>query len=449
MQTIPTYESLTTEFESQWGDDGRTVRETVVAFANTFGGDLFIGINDDGSVCGVDDIHRTEERLWNTVRDNIFPSLNGYIEAKRIRVDGKTVLHVHVARGPIPPYSLEVDNPSQVYVRVGSTSIPAKLEDIVRIVENRNPVPYEERTSRFQDLTFEKCLEVCRQRDLKFDPRENTNFGFWNPTSKLWTNLAYLYSDQCQRQMIMVNFLDDNKTKVGEIEKVQGNVFVLMERAIQFVSRLNSLLMEKPVDGSLARIDHYRVNPEAVRDVIINLIVHCDYSKDVPIKLQVTPSRLEFWTFGGFDDLLPVSVLLEIGAGCRNKLMAEFLMRLDILDSGEANFQRIKKIYSGIPVERLIQITANSIMISLPRASETQLTRLNERENRVLESVIARGSITRKGIEKLLDVSQPSAVLIANAMIKKGALVKEGAGPRVRYVIAPEKTNLLVAAQRK
>ena len=64
MHLIPPYENHVVEFKSQWGDnDGQTIKKTLVAFANTYGGDLYIGVNDDGTVCGVQDIHDVEERL--------------------------------------------------------------------------------------------------------------------------------------------------------------------------------------------------------------------------------------------------------------------------------------------------------------------------------------------------------------------------------------------------
>lgn len=114
MHQLPPYESQSVEFKAQFGDnDGHNIKKTLVAFANTFGGDLYIGIRDDRSICGVEDAGKTEERLWNMVRDNIFPSIIGSVDTERLAVDGKTVIHVHVDRGPVPPYSLAQDDPGK------------------------------------------------------------------------------------------------------------------------------------------------------------------------------------------------------------------------------------------------------------------------------------------------------------------------------------------------
>ena len=182
MHSIPPYENYVVEFKSQWGDnDGQTIKKTLVAFANTYGGDLYIGVNDDGTVCGVQDIHDVEERLCSVIRDAIFPSINSFVSTSRLMVDGKNVLWVHVDQGKFPPYSLARDDPRQVFVRVGCSSSPARIDDIARMVERNNPVPFEGRFALNQALTFDACLAYCRERGVIFDPETNTNFGLWDP----------------------------------------------------------------------------------------------------------------------------------------------------------------------------------------------------------------------------------------------------------------------------
>lgn len=71
MLFLPSHESVTTEFKREWTDN---IKKEIVAFANTLGGDLFIGVDDDGTLVGVDNPDRLEERIISTARDNI-PSL--------------------------------------------------------------------------------------------------------------------------------------------------------------------------------------------------------------------------------------------------------------------------------------------------------------------------------------------------------------------------------------
>jgi ATP-dependent DNA helicase RecG len=448
MQSIPSYESQEVEFKSQFGDnDGHTIKKTLVAFANTFGGDLYIGVNDDGSVVGVEDVHKTEERLWNMVRDNVYPSIVGSVDTDRVMVDGKIVLHVHVRQGPTPPYSLAQDDPRQVFVRVGCTSSPARLEDIAQMIERRNPIPFEKRAAIEQDLTFTACQKICQEQCVKFDPLLNTNFGFWDTKKQLWTNLAYLCADQGQSQMVMIQFRDDDKTVIADSEKVSGSVFLLLEKALAFVARSNYLEMEKPTDGSLERKDHYHVDPSVVRESIVNQLVHRDYSKNVPSTIHVTPSRLEFWSVGGAYDLLPEDILGNMSTSCRNPGLAALLTRLNLMEGLGTGYRLIQTVYKGIPLSRLVRISESSVKISLPRRQVVHLPDFNERQRLVLDAVIENGSVTRRQVQDLIKLSQTSSATLLKDLVQIGALEQEGDGPRTRYVIAPDWQELLNKAK--
>ena len=444
MQQIPPYENQVVEFTSQWGEkDGQTIKKTLVAFANTFGGDLYIGVNDDGTVCGLQDIHDVEERLCSVIRDAIFPSITSFVSTARLTVEGKKVLHVHVDQGRFPPYSLVRDDLRQIFVRVGCSSSPAKIDDIAQLVERSNPTPYEERISFNQELTFETCLAYCRERGVIFHPETNTNFGFWDPLRKGWTNLAELCSDQGRAQFVLIHFLNDDKTEIIEAKKISGSIFTLLSQAVAFVASSNSAGIEKPKDGSLERINHYRVNPDAIREAIVNQLVHCDYKRNVPNTIHITPSRIDFWSAGGPHNLLPRDILENLSTSCRNMRLASFLTRLDLMEGIGTGFQLIRKIYRGTPIDRLVTITDSSVKISLPRSRLINMTDLDQRQKKVLELVMSSGSVTRKDLEALLGISAPMCSIVLRELLKKKVLQRNGAGPRTYYTLAPDMENHL------
>ena len=96
-------ENKTTEFKREYVDD---IKNTVVAFANSDGGTLYIGINDDGSVCGVQNVDDTMLRVTNAVRDAVRPDITMFVECRNEVMDGKSVISVVVHRGTARPYYL-------------------------------------------------------------------------------------------------------------------------------------------------------------------------------------------------------------------------------------------------------------------------------------------------------------------------------------------------------
>lgn len=111
---LPPHESVTTEFKREWTDN---IKKEIVAFANTLGGDLFIGVDDDGELVGVDNPDRLEERIISMARDNIHPAVTHLLWFERIRRDGKTALVVHVGPGTDKPYCTDPRDSGTVYVR--------------------------------------------------------------------------------------------------------------------------------------------------------------------------------------------------------------------------------------------------------------------------------------------------------------------------------------------
>ena len=94
-------ENMLTEFKREYVDD---IKNTVVAFANTDGGTLYIGVNDDGTVCGVQDIDGTMLRVTNALRDAVRPDITMFVECRNETMDGKPIIAVVVQRGTARPY---------------------------------------------------------------------------------------------------------------------------------------------------------------------------------------------------------------------------------------------------------------------------------------------------------------------------------------------------------
>lgn len=107
---------------------GESIAKGIVAFANTDGGTLLVGVRDDGTVEGVRD-RRVEQRVVRICRNNIVPSLIPMFAFTEI--DGETVLAVEVPRGPNRPYRVKTSG--KFYIRAGSSSLEPTNEELVQL----------------------------------------------------------------------------------------------------------------------------------------------------------------------------------------------------------------------------------------------------------------------------------------------------------------------------
>ena len=126
-------ENKNTEYKREYIDD---IRKTIIAFANTDGGTLYIGVNDDGSVCGVADTDDTMLKVTNMLRDAIKPDVSMFVDVDLRTMDEKPVVAVTVQRGTARPYYIAGKGirPEGVYIRQGASNAPATETAILAMI---------------------------------------------------------------------------------------------------------------------------------------------------------------------------------------------------------------------------------------------------------------------------------------------------------------------------
>ncbi|MBD5084809.1 MAG: ATP-binding protein, partial [Clostridiales bacterium] len=188
-------ESETVELKSELVGD---VCKEIVAFANTHGGTLYIGISDDGTVVGVEDADAIMLRLNNMVRDSIKPDVTMFARYEALEIDGKKVVAATVQKGTDRPYYLAAKGlkPSGVYVRNGTSTDPSTDTAIRKMIKETDGDSFEEMRSLEQELTFSAAEKIFKERDVAFDRPRMQTLGLLTADG-IYSNLGLLLSDQC------------------------------------------------------------------------------------------------------------------------------------------------------------------------------------------------------------------------------------------------------------
>lgn len=174
------------------------IKKEVIAFANSEGGTLYIGIADNGEVFGIDNFDGAMLQVSNMLRDAIKPDITMFVNYVAEMIQGKKVIKIIVQRGTERPYYIAVKGirPEGVYVRQGTSSVPATESVIRRIIKETDGDKYEEVRSLNQELTFEQAEAEFQTRGLAFGENQMKTLGIIN-TDGIYTNLGFLLSDQC------------------------------------------------------------------------------------------------------------------------------------------------------------------------------------------------------------------------------------------------------------
>lgn len=436
-------ENLTTELKREYTDD---IKYAVVAFANTDGGRIYVGLSDDGSVYGVANPDATVLRITNMIRDSIRPDVTMFIECAVEMMEGKPVVVLAVQRGTARPYYLAGKGirPEGVYVRQSASSVPASETAILNMIRENSGDRYEDSRSINQQLTFKKAEDYFAKRNLPFGEQQKRTLNIIG-SDGTYTNLGMLLSDQCVHTIKIAVFDGSKKSVFRDRKELTGSLLTQMEEAYAYIDQFNRTRAEF---AGLERIDRRDYPGEALREALLNAITHRDYGFSASTLISIFDDRIEFVTIGGlvrgltFDD-----IMLGISA-LRNQNLANVFYRLNLIEAYGTGILKINESYADCRLKPQIEVTDNAFKITLPNinyagqrkeavsATSTQATDKVDRTESILRLAKERGQIIRRDVEDTLKVSQATAILILRNLVEKGLLIKEGTGKYQKYRIA-------------
>ena len=435
-------ENKTTEFKREYTDN---LKYAVVAFANTDGGKVYIGINDDGSVQGVKDTDGTMLRITNMIRDVVCPDVTMFTECAVEEIDGQPVIVVNVQRGTARPYYLSGKGvrPEGVYIRQGASSVPASETVILNMIKETSGDCYEDARSINQQLTFEKADAFFAGRKVSFDDQQKRTLNIIGADGT-YTNLGMLLSDQCVHTIKLAVFEGSKKTVFRDRKELTGSLLTQLENAYSYIDQFNRTRAE--FEG-LDRIDKRDYPAEALREALLNAITHRDYSFSGSTLISIFDDRIEFVTIGGLVRGLSFNDIMLGVSALRNQKLANVFYRLHLIEAYGTGILKINESYSDCDVKPQFEVTDNAFKITLPNinyagerkelpTAPVRIGRKSDRKEIVLQLAEKQGSITRKEVEAELRISQASAILLLREMVESGLLIKEGTGNRCKYRVA-------------
>ncbi|MGM9568793.1 MAG: RNA-binding domain-containing protein [Phascolarctobacterium sp.] len=435
-------ESNKLEYKREYTDD---IKYTVMAFANTDGGKLYIGINDDGEAVGVSDIDGTMLKTTNMIRDAIRPDVTLFTDCRPENIAGKTVLIVTVQRGTARPYYLASKGvrPVGVYVRQGASSVPASEAAIFKMLKETSGDSYEQERSLNQELTFAAASAFFAKKQIEFGLPQMRSMQLINEDGT-YNNLALLLSDQCPHSLKIAVFQGSGKSTFLDRREFAGSLLQQLEDASAYIALNNRLRADF---AGLYRIDRYAYPPEALREALLNIIVHREYGINGPALISIFDDRMEFVNIGGLVQGMSLEDILLGVSALRNKHLADVFYRLHLIEAYGTGLLKIKEGYLNTNLEPRIEATNNAFKVTLPNRNfaapsqkvlcvkETQAFYGSQKskEAKVLELVTKQGSVSRKDIQQAMGISQASAITLLRSMLEQGKLQKEGAGRFQRY----------------
>lgn len=429
------------------------IKKEIIAFANCDDGKLYVGVRDDGTVVGLDDPDGISLQISNMVRDAIKPDLTMFLHYETIVENGKSIVAVDIQRGTDRPYYLAKKGmrPEGVYVRQGFSSVSATDTAIRRMIKETDGDRFEAMRCLNQELTFDAAKKAFALRETDFELQQMRTLKLIDKDG-LYSNLALLLSDQCVHTIKAAVFQGTDQTIFKDRREFTGSLMQQMNEVYDFIDFRNQT---RATIEKLLRLD-VRDYPEiAVREALLNLLIHRDYAFSASALISIYEDRIELVSIGG---LMPGIALEDVMVGlsvCRNQDLANVFYRLHLIEAYGTGMGKIMKAYEGMKEKPVIETTKNAFKIILPNINAKYETEniapkaeldtpfsagsekmLSKEEETIFEYTKTHGAITRNDVIGLLGVSTSSASRVIRKMVKNNLLKQNGKARNTHYTIA-------------
>lgn len=416
-----------TEFKREYVEQ---IKNTVIAFANGNGGVLYVGIDDDGTVVGVRDVVALQERIISALHDGIRPDVMMFVKVVPEMIEGKNVVSINVVPGTQKPYYLSGKGltGSGVFVRQGVSTMPASADSIRRMLMMSSGYEYERSVAVEQDLHFVKANEIFRMHKLPFGDEQFRTLELVDADGR-YTNLAYLLSDECTHSVKIGVFEGNNKDVFKDRLEVRGSLFEQLEKTLGFLHRYNRIAAK--IKG-FERQDVWDYPEEALREAVLNALIHRDYGVGAEIQISIFDDRIEIVNVGGLMNGLTLTEIMRGLSVVRNKRLANIFYRLRYVEVYGTGLTRIYNKYKSLVQQPVITATERIFQIVLPNMN-TAVKEPKTKKEMILDFCRSQGYVTRKDVERITGLTMSGARYLITQMIDEKFLVKSGYGKTVVY----------------
>ena len=425
------FETENIEFKLQFTDE---LYKEVIAYANTDGGVIYIGIDNNGNAVGIDNVDENYTRITNGIRDAIMPDVTMFV---KYTIQENRVVRITVGEGSYKPYYLKAKGlkPNGVFVRQGTSSVSASPEQIRAMIKESDGDTFESMRSMEQELTFKSAKEAFKRYNIEFSKTKYRALGITTQADELYSNLALIISDQCAHTTKVAVFADEENTKFRDSKEFGGSIFEQLDNTYAYLTLCNKTVA---TFKGLERIEKVDYPEEALREALLNALVHRDYSFSGSIIINVNDKEMEFISIGG---LLPGLSPDDIRSGIsqpRNKNLADIFHRLHLIESYGTGIRKIYNLYANCSEQPRIEVTSNTFKIilpnmnrAMPKESETVVT---AQMQKILDYIEENGQITELEIQELLGLKKTRAFILAKQMRDEGLIRVEGRGDSKKYL---------------
>lgn len=452
----PEPESSFLEFKKEIPKNDQIVK-TIIGFCNRYGGKLIIGVDDDQNIVGIPDLEVEQllEFLDRTIYEATAPPIMPLVYTRTM--DNKTLLCIEASKGMNKPYYRRSEGLEKgVYIRIGRHTLRANADLSEELKWQSRGITFDtlpqHQGNVEEDIDHQKIENFFKQRKGRakvtvtkelLEAYEITaqEHGKTYPTAAgillFGKNPQKYFSEGI---IVCTHYMGIEGREALATIDCTGTLFEQYQEATSFM--LSRLYRSFTIKG-FQRQETLEVPEIALREVLLNLLVHRNYHIKAPSKISIYDNRIEFFSPGDFPGPLDANNLLDGMSFLRNPAICRAFREAQLIEKLGTGLIALFNSYMhrALPTPRVMEGTS-FVKCILPR-STPEMMRLQPKQElpselKPIYDLFGIGDeITVSGVMAAFDLPRSTAGRRLAALVETGLVVKKGSGRGSRYVRAP------------
>ncbi|MBP5092118.1 MAG: putative DNA binding domain-containing protein [Bacilli bacterium] len=420
------FESETVEFKERLNDK---FEKEVVGFLNTTkGGSLYIGLDDEGHHVDFGDLDLVELQIKDRIKNNISPSPLGLFEI--VTPDNGEHVQIVISGGNQRPYYIKKYGmcPEGCYIRVGTSVEKMSEEMILSLFQKRDKRTLRNIVSDNQNLTFNYLRNAYQEKGFDVGDNFLRQLELYCQDGQ-YNKLAYLLSDQFAPSFQYAKY--DGNDVFDLVENKDFSNQSILKSALEILEFIESKNVVYTTITSTGRVDVPRVNMIAVRELVVNAIVHNDYRGDGMPTFEEFSNRLEISSFGGLPDGFTKEDFLN---GYSLPVNPELIRVFRDLGFAERLGTGIRRVLRYYPKE-IFGFSPSFLRVNIPFALRVEEDKNVPLFQRIMSAIKDNPFITRKALSLLLGKSESTIYRELSSLSNKGLIQRVGGNKDGHWVV--------------
>jgi len=413
------------EFKRQLTED---LEQKAIAFLNyNEGGILYIGIDKNGKVVGVSDIDGDMLKIKDRLKTNIAPDCRGLFDVAVENLDNIDVIKITFASGSEKPYHLKKYGMTEkgTFIRVGTSAEPMTQRTIETLFAKRVRNSIRKIRSPRQDLTFNQLKIYYEGTGSVLNEQFASNLEMLDDDGN-FNYVAYLLADVNRMSIRIARY--NGLDRIDLIENNEYGDCSLVKATKQVLDKMEVENKTLAKITSKDRKEKRLWNSVALKEAVINAIVHNDYTTEVGPKFEFFDDRIEITSVGGLPQDMDEDSFFRGFSRPRSRELMPVFRDVELVEHLGSGIPRILESYG----KECFKFTNSFFRMTFPAVKQI-MPQVSERQQKAIDYIYKNGSISSAIYQELTGISKRTATRELQKLVEEQILMQTGGSKNIMY----------------